>query len=256
MQRIIFVLIFLCIFSVNSVFADVEVLNDNNGFRAIVNGQQTIIDQKPRDMVRKKVDFDKNKIIIKYFIDSRIPKNGMVIISDNRVVFDSKRKLEIDCHNYMEKIYKNIIWAADGKGNLYYPHLYGYNSRTGRKFRYEDYTYKADLSSDKIYIDINFQANYQKCVRFVYGFHNFRLLKIVNKSGIVAEDRYPIATINDPDGYTNVRSGPSKKHKIIEKIYDGEIFAVIKWGNWCKIITPTGKIGFIHQSRVKKIKRQ
>lgn len=64
-----------------------------------------------------------------------------------------------------------------------------------------------------------------------------------------------MAVINDPDGYTNVRKEPSTKAEITERVLDGQSFLVLSVNNkWCHIITPTGKYGFMHASRVKSLR--
>src|SRR5215210_6185831 len=41
------------------------------------------------------------------------------------------------------------------------------------------------------------------------------------------------AVINDPDGYTNVRSGPGTHYGIVARVVDGEIFYVVyQQGSW------------------------
>ncbi len=62
-----------------------------------------------------------------------------------------------------------------------------------------------------------------------------------------------IANINDPDGYTNVRSAPTKQSDVVDKILEGEDFKVLGLLNsWYKVESPTGKIGFVYFNRVKK----
>jgi len=58
--------------------------------------------------------------------------------------------------------------------------------------------------------------------------------------------------INDPDGYTNVRSDKSSKSEILFVLYENQRFEVINDnGNWWKI-KHENKYGYIHKSRVKK----
>lgn len=62
-----------------------------------------------------------------------------------------------------------------------------------------------------------------------------------------------IANINDPDGYTNVRSAPTKQSEVLDKILEGEDFKVLGLLNsWYKVESPTGKIGFVYFNRVVK----
>ncbi len=59
--------------------------------------------------------------------------------------------------------------------------------------------------------------------------------------------------INDPDGYTNVRSGQGASYGIIERINESEVFYAIpqKNSDWWPIRTADGKYGYIHRSRIK-----
>jgi hypothetical protein len=69
---------------------------------------------------------------------------------------------------------------------------------------------------------------------------------VINKS----EDDQEIFTINDPDGYTNVREEKNSTSKILFKINEGEEFKVLsKKGDWWEIDF-NGKTGFIHKSRI------
>lgn len=61
----------------------------------------------------------------------------------------------------------------------------------------------------------------------------------------------PLARINDPDGYTNVRSGPGSDYAIIERIQKHQPFIVLnEKGKWHKIFTPEKRTGYVHNSRI------
>ena len=63
------------------------------------------------------------------------------------------------------------------------------------------------------------------------------------------------AKINDPDGYTNVRSKPSIDGYIIDVIDDGKIFyTYLQNGSWWQIKTSDNKTGYIHRTRIKLLK--
>jgi len=56
-------------------------------------------------------------------------------------------------------------------------------------------------------------------------------------------------TINDPDGYSNLRETPNGE--IIQKVYQEELFEVIGEENeWKKVQLASGKAGYIHSSRI------
>lgn len=62
------------------------------------------------------------------------------------------------------------------------------------------------------------------------------------------------AVINDPDGYTNIRSGHGTEYSIIYRIVEGEIFYTIPQnGNWWPVRTENNMTGYIHKSRIKLI---
>lgn len=70
---------------------------------------------------------------------------------------------------------------------------------------------------------------------------------------VMDQDYMFIANINDPDGYTNVRSAPTKQSEVLDKILEGEDFKVLGLlDSWYKVESPTGKIGFVYFNRVKK----
>ncbi len=58
--------------------------------------------------------------------------------------------------------------------------------------------------------------------------------------------------IEDPDGYTNVRTSGSSKANIITQVKSGSFVDVIeKRGDWWKVKTDNGKVGYIHKSRIR-----
>jgi ribosomal protein L40E len=64
-----------------------------------------------------------------------------------------------------------------------------------------------------------------------------------------------MAVINDPDGYTYIRSGPGTQYEIIGTVVENEVFYVISTeGNWWRIRTKDGKEGYMHKSRIRILK--
>ncbi|MFO6425109.1 SH3 domain-containing protein [Motilimonas sp. KMU-193] len=60
------------------------------------------------------------------------------------------------------------------------------------------------------------------------------------------------AEIDDVDGYTNVRSQPSIKGQIIDRVLDWHVFYTYHQdGNWWQVKTPNKKIGYMHISRIR-----
>ncbi len=60
------------------------------------------------------------------------------------------------------------------------------------------------------------------------------------------------AVIDDPDGYTNVRSLASTSGTVVDVIYAGQtLYKHPQWGNWWHVRTPSGKYGYVHSSRIR-----
>jgi hypothetical protein len=61
--------------------------------------------------------------------------------------------------------------------------------------------------------------------------------------------------INDPDGYTNVRSKPDTSAPVVAKVNTGEVFTyetngIPQYPKWLKVTLPSGKSGWMHASRI------
>jgi uncharacterized protein YgiM (DUF1202 family) len=68
----------------------------------------------------------------------------------------------------------------------------------------------------------------------------------------IARQRCAQAVINDPDGYTNVRSGPGTRYAVLVRILERQAFCVTSQeGNWWKVMTPSGLNGYIYHNRVR-----
>lgn len=60
------------------------------------------------------------------------------------------------------------------------------------------------------------------------------------------------AVIDDPDGYTNMRSQKNAKSQIVARVVQGEeFFTYMQNGNWWQVRTARGKVGYIHLSRIR-----
>lgn len=61
------------------------------------------------------------------------------------------------------------------------------------------------------------------------------------------------AVIDDPDGYTNIRSGQGTQYSIIARANEGEVFYAIprQTDDWWAVRTKDNKYGYMHRSRIK-----
>jgi hypothetical protein len=60
------------------------------------------------------------------------------------------------------------------------------------------------------------------------------------------------AVISDPDGFTHVRSMPSREGQIVATVRDGEVFSTyVQPSNWWHVRTRDNRYGFMHVTRIK-----
>lgn len=63
------------------------------------------------------------------------------------------------------------------------------------------------------------------------------------------------ATIDDPDGYTNVRAGPGVTQAIVRRINRGEAFLTFDQnGSWWEVQTADGTTGYVSRSRIRLLR--
>lgn len=73
----------------------------------------------------------------------------------------------------------------------------------------------------------------------------------VKKGSPSASERVQ-AVINDPDGYTNIRSGPGINFSIIARVEEGSVFYTIpQQSDWWPVETKNSIIGYMHSSRIR-----
>jgi hypothetical protein len=88
--------------------------------------------------------------------------------------------------------------------------------------------------------------------RFTRWLVAITLFLLASVTTVPATEEGTPAVINDRDGYTNIRSSPSKESKPVGKVIDGEQFTVFpNDGSWWRIRTKDGVTGFIHRSCVR-----
>jgi hypothetical protein len=68
-----------------------------------------------------------------------------------------------------------------------------------------------------------------------------------------ADSRFDLlATVSDPDGYTNVRDAPSKSGEIVGKVKVGKAFATYQQaGDWWQVHLADGTTGYVARSRIR-----
>ena len=65
------------------------------------------------------------------------------------------------------------------------------------------------------------------------------------------------AMINDPDGYTNVRSGPAATFPVIDRVNAGEIFTTYpQTAQWWQVRTADSRVGYMERSRIRLVEAQ
>lgn len=85
-----------------------------------------------------------------------------------------------------------------------------------------------------------------------YGKNTLRAIAKAVELEVSTADDSTDYYIEDSDGYTNLRATGSTKARIITRVRSGCFVDVIeKSGNWWKVKTDNGKIGYIHKSRIR-----
>ncbi|MBM3466050.1 MAG: SH3 domain-containing protein [Armatimonadetes bacterium] len=59
------------------------------------------------------------------------------------------------------------------------------------------------------------------------------------------------ATVEDPDGYVNLRAGPSKDYPVLARVPRREAVFVLGPGEWTRVMTAAGREGYLHSSRLR-----
>lgn len=60
------------------------------------------------------------------------------------------------------------------------------------------------------------------------------------------------AVVADPDGWTNIRSGPGTEFQIVTKIHEGQTFSARPSdSNWWQVRASDGAAGYMHVSRIR-----
>lgn len=138
-----------------------------------------------------------------------------------------------------ESNFTNAFWPALRKANHLFVHVDGYEVRFPTK----------GLSTELLSLD----DPSNPCMT------EFQAFAAENSSQAPAQPRLPAgftlrAVIDDPDGYTNIRSQKNAKSQITARVVRGEQFyTYMQDGNWWQVRTQQGKMGYMHISRIKLI---
>jgi hypothetical protein len=118
---------------------------------------------------------------------------------------------------------------------------------------------KTNLSNDKDYSDDEETAIEETAIDEIEEFSYYNENNSYKESEFINSEPISYIKINDPDGYTNVRSGKSSSTDIIHQIFDeNQLFKLIDDSeNWWKIEIDDGgneaKTGFIYYTKVLKV---
>jgi hypothetical protein len=62
------------------------------------------------------------------------------------------------------------------------------------------------------------------------------------------------AVIDDPDGFTNVRAGPSASFPVVARVNRGEVFTTYpQTGDWWQVRTADSRVGYMARSRIRVV---
>ena len=142
--------------------------------------------------------------------------------------------------NACESNFINAFWPALLKANNLYVHVDGYEVRfTTQGLR-------------EVLEPLDTPDN--MCLT------EFQALALANETFTPVQEAAPSlptgfthrAVIDDPDGYSNIRSQKNAKSQVVTQIPQGEqFFTYIQDGNWWRVRTQQGKIGYMHVSRIR-----
>ncbi|SHL10099.1 SH3 domain-containing protein [Chryseobacterium polytrichastri] len=83
------------------------------------------------------------------------------------------------------------------------------------------------------------------------NFYAKNIYSIISKY-IIENNSTPNYSIQDPDGYTNLRKDKNASSEILQQIKSGELIDVLEnQGDWWLVKTNEGKQGYVHKNRVK-----
>jgi hypothetical protein len=144
---------------------------------------------------------------------------------------------------------KEILKTPAGNFNCWKVEMVQFDSKG--KIRYTDTTwYAKNIGVVRNLINLHFIPGYKRNMSLE---SINKLNESTNPDNKSLRDVFVLrATIDDPDGYTNVRSRKSASSEIITKVKEGEPFyTYAQSGDWWQIKTRDGRIGYMHVSRIK-----
>jgi hypothetical protein len=104
------------------------------------------------------------------------------------------------------------------------------------------------LKGKKICEDGDNDLNYKGAIKItghsLAGFNRYEY--------VTHDSEQIMAKIDDKDGWTNIREGKGRNYRIIDKLYDNELFIVEDTsGEWWPVVKNNGLRGFVHKSCIK-----
>ena len=177
--------------------------------------------------------------------DEDFNSNNLRILINNEVFINSEKYINSSWLEYFTKKYKidvkklnelfNLSIAQEDFEAIKILIKHGYiNSTIELKHIEDQFNYFKSLNG-KIDLDEYYDPKYSK-------------IEIIKK---IVLQHFNKNIIKDSDGYTNLRKGKGTNYEVIEKINTGSKIEVLdNLGNWFYVKTKSGKIGYVHKSKI------
>ena len=172
-------------------------------------------------------------LLQKEFFDENL---GYIVGNEKKLLLNPEFEQEISDKNLSLKIMK-----LPKSEVIFSPSLYsGWENKTIKFTNIYDLFFSKEFienlnTSELLYFNLNIRP---------------KLLKYIIYSE--KDNINQTATIQDPDGYTNLRKDKTATSEILQKIKSGEHIDVLdNTGDWFLVKTKEGQQGYVHKSRIK-----
>ncbi|RMZ59597.1 SH3 domain-containing protein [Chryseobacterium nematophagum] len=146
------------------------------------------------------------------------------------------------------------------------------NKEVVDKFTIEDLKKQINKETNKIeaYFSPSFDNGWQNKTNIYYNLYYYIDDIVISKldekelllyntkykpffKNYIIKDKKNQYTIQDPDGYTNLRKDKNTSSEVLQKIKSGEHIEILNdSGDWYFVKTIEGEKGYVHKSRIKK----